>query len=160
MKDISINLTNISFTTYGNCRHKIKSLSKQNTTQYFFVIKVVFKLRKAESALCSFCKAEDETYIDLFYRCRKTSILCRQHHEFFITALDLPSILPPSNIFSFLDDALEHTLLLNHILVIFKNQKLQKLQKTKTLISTYLKHTAKYLKHISTTYLSYKNQRS
>ena len=44
------------------------------------------------------------------YRCRKTSFLWRQ-----LTGLDLPSI------FSFLDDALEHKLHLNHILLIFKN---------------------------------------
>ena len=41
--------------------------------------------------------------------------------EFFSTALDLPSISPQSAIFGFLDDAIEYKLLLNHILLIFKN---------------------------------------
>ena len=82
---------------------------------------MLFKLRKVESLLCSFCKAEDETYIHLFYRCRKTSIFWRQVQEFFSTAPDLPSISSQSAIFGFLDDTLEHKFLLNHILLIFKN---------------------------------------
>ena len=61
------------------------------------------------------------TYISFVGRCRKTSILWRQLQEFFSTALDLPSISPQSAIFGFLDDALEHKLLINHLLLIFKN---------------------------------------
>ena len=110
-----------------------------------FVKKVPFKLRKGESPLCSLCKAEDETYIHLFYRCRKTSILWRQLQDFFSTAFDLPSILPHGAIFGFLDDALEHELLLNHILLIFKITNI-KLEKTKILILTYLKTTVQKLK--------------
>ena len=86
-----------------------------------FVNKMLFKLRKVESSLCSFCKDEDETYIYLFHRCRKTSILWRQLQEFSSTTLDLPSISQKSAILGFLDDALEHKLLLCHILLIFKN---------------------------------------
>ena len=80
-----------------------------------------FKFRKVESPLWSFCKAEEKTYIHLFYRCRKTSILWRQLQEFFSTALDLPSISPQSAIFGFLDNTLEHEVLIYHILLIFKN---------------------------------------
>ena len=39
----------------------------------------------------------------------------------FSTALILSSILPQSAIFGLLDDALEHKLLINHILLILKN---------------------------------------
>ena len=85
-----------------------------------FVNKIPFKLRKDQSSLCSFCKVEDETYIRIFYRCRRTSILWRQLQKFFSTGLDLPVILPQSVTFDFLDDTLEHILLLNHILLIFK----------------------------------------
>ena len=80
-----------------------------------------FKFRKLESPLCSFCKAQDETFIHLPYICRKTSFLWTQLQEVFSTALDLPSISPQSAIFSFLDDVLEHKLLKNYILLIFKN---------------------------------------
>ena len=83
--------------------------------------RILFKLRKVESPLCSFSKAEDETYMHLFHRCRKASILVTRLQGFFITTLDLPSISPQSAIFGFLDDALEHNLLLNHILLIFQN---------------------------------------
>ena len=82
---------------------------------------MLFKFKRVESPLYSFCKAEDETYIHVFYRFRKSSISWRQRQEFSSTALDLSSISPLSAIFRFLDDSLEHKLLLNHILLIFKN---------------------------------------
>ena len=82
---------------------------------------MLFKFRKVASPLCSFCKAGDETYIHLCYRFIKTFILSRQIQEFFSTALDCPSISPQTAIFRFLDDALEHKLLINHILLVFKN---------------------------------------
>ena len=53
--------------------------------------------------------------------CRKSFILQRQIQEFLSTALDLPSISPQSVIFGFLDDTLEHKLLINRMLQIFKN---------------------------------------
>ena len=60
------------------------------------------------------------TYIS-FIGAEKTSILWRPLRQFFSTALDLPSISPQSAIFRFLDDALQHKLLINHILLILKN---------------------------------------
>ena len=69
---------------------------------------MLFKLRKVEPPLCSLCKTEDENYIHLFYRCRKTSILWIQLQEFFSTGLDLPSIFPQSAIFDFLDNTLQY----------------------------------------------------
>ena len=76
-----------------------------------FVNKMLFKLRKVESLLCSFCRAEDKTYINFFHECsRKTSLLWRQLQEFFSTTLDLPIISMQSATFGFLDDALEQIL--------------------------------------------------
>ena len=86
-----------------------------------FVNKMLLKFRKVKSPLCSLCKTDVESFIHLFCRCRKGFILRRQHQEFLSSGLDLPSILPQSAIFGFLDDALEHKLLLNRILLILKN---------------------------------------
>ena len=105
----------------------LPSMEKLGVSQYrvlnniFFVNKMLFKFRNVKSPLCSVCKAEDETYIHLFYRFKKNSIFWRELKEFFSTALSLPTISPETAIFSFLFDALEHKLLLNHILLIFKN---------------------------------------
>ena len=100
---------------------KLRVFQYKILNNIIFVNKMFFKLRKSESPLCYFCKAEDETYIYLFSRCIKTSILWRQLQEFFTTGIDLSSISPQSAIFGFLDDALEHKLLFNHVLLIFKN---------------------------------------
>ena len=54
-------------------------------------------------------------------KCSLNFHLWRQLQEFFSAALNLPSILPQGAIFGFLDDALKHKLLLNHILLIFEN---------------------------------------
>ena len=100
---------------------KLRVFQYKIVNNILFVNKMLFNFRKVESPFCSFCKAEDETCIHLFYRCRKTSSLQRQLQEFFSAALNFPSISPQSAIFGFLDDALEHKLLINHILLIFKN---------------------------------------
>ena len=108
---------------------------------------MLLKLRKVESPLCSFCKSEDETYIHVVYRCRKTSILWRQLHEFFSTALDFLSISPQNAILGFRDDALEHKVLLNHILLIFKNC-IYKARENKSLDFNILKNYLIKLSHL------------
>ena len=109
--------------------------------------KMLFKFKRVESPLYSFCKAEDETYIHVFYRFRKSSISWRQRQEFSSAALDLSSISPLSAIFRFLDDSLEHKLLLNHILLIFKNY----LYQARENILNYVN----YLLYISLNYINY-----
>ena len=95
---------------------KLRAFQYKIQKNILFVNKMLFKLWKLESPLCS--KAGDQTYIHLFYKYRKTYILWRQLQEHFSTGLDLPSILPHNAIFGFLDDVLEHKLLLKHILLI------------------------------------------
>ena len=87
---------------------KLRLFQCKILSHIFFVKKILFKLRKVKSPLCSFCKAEYETYVHLFHRCRKTSILCWQLQNFFSTTLDLPSISPQSVIFALIDDILLH----------------------------------------------------
>ena len=109
--------------SYKSCFYKKKSSSDKTLpkSKRLFQGKIVISNCDRFISNVSLCKAEDETYIHLFYRCRKTSIFWRQLQEFFSTTPDLPSISPQSAIFDFLDDALEHEFLLNHILLIFKN---------------------------------------
>ena len=76
---------------------KLRVFQYKILNNILFVNKMLFKLRKIESPLCSFCKAEDETFMHLFDRCRKTSILWRQLKQFFTTAVDLPTISPYKN---------------------------------------------------------------
>ena len=99
---------------------KVKVFQYKILNNILLVNKIFFKRWKAESSFWFSCKAEDETYIHLFHRCIKTSILWRKRQKFFSTAINLNSILPQSSIFDFLDDALERKLLINHILLIFK----------------------------------------
>ena len=59
------------------------------------------------------------TYIS-FIGAEKLPFFGDNFRSFLYTALDLPSISPQSAIFGFLDDSLEHKVLLNHMLLIFK----------------------------------------
>ena len=54
---------------------KLRTFQYKILNNILFVNKMLFKLKEVGLPLCSFCKAKDETYIHLFYKCRKTSIL-------------------------------------------------------------------------------------
>ena len=134
-------LTGNQYIFYHECSLQIQKLRvfQQNIlNNILFLNKLLFRLKKVESLLRSFCKPEDKSYIDLFYRCRETSIICRQTQEFLSTTLYLPSILSQSAIFRFLDDASEHKLLLKCILRIFKSY-LYKARENKSLNLNILK---------------------
>ena len=79
MKDISTNLirlnVSISFTTMVTVHIKLRVFQYKILSNIIFVNNMLFKFRKVESQLCSFFKAEDGTYMHLFYMYRKTSIL-------------------------------------------------------------------------------------
>ena len=47
----------------------LRALQCKTLNNTLFVNKMLFKLRKIESPLRSFCKTGDETYIHLFYTC-------------------------------------------------------------------------------------------
>ena len=90
---------------------KLKVFQYKILNNILFANKMLFKLNKVVSLLCSFCKAEDKTYIHystqltylLFFRCKKTSILWKKNFRILLSiSLDLPSILPQSVIFGFL----------------------------------------------------------
>ena len=53
---------------------RLRVLQYKILNDILFVNKMLFKLSKVESPLCSFCKAEDETYIHLFYGFRKNFV--------------------------------------------------------------------------------------
>ena len=47
------------------CRSKVQSFAVQNTKQYTFAIKMLFKLKKVESTMCLFCTTDSDTCIYL-----------------------------------------------------------------------------------------------
>ena len=122
MNDISIFL--ISSWSQYIFYHEFFVDTKLRVFQYkilkniLFVNKMLFKVRKVQSPSYPYCKRKDETYIHLFYRYGKTSILWKQLQSFFSNTLSLFSISLQSATFGFLDDALEYKHLLNDILLI------------------------------------------
>ena len=98
------------------CRSKVQSFTVQNTKQYTFASKMLFKLKKVESTLCLFCKTGSDICIYLLQvqKNMKTIKKNEKYEEFFSTGHSLPSISPQKIITGFLDDALEHNFFLNH----------------------------------------------
>ena len=66
---------------------KLRVFQYKILNDILYVNTMIFKFRKVVLPLCSFCKAEDETYIRLFYRCRKTSIFWIQLQEYLFLIL-------------------------------------------------------------------------
>ena len=109
---------NIFFTTNVTVDTKLRVFQYKILKNILFVNKMLFKVRKVQSPSYPYCKRKDETYIHLFYRYGKTSILWKQLQSFFSNTLSLFSISLQSATFGFLDDALEYKHLLNDILLI------------------------------------------
>ena len=78
----------------------------------------IFKL--IDTKLCSFFNQEDEPVIRLFANCSKSKTLWNSLKEFFKDTINLPSLIPQSTIFGFLQTDQELILILNYLLLLFK----------------------------------------
>ena len=77
------------------------------------------KFKKVDSPLCSYCNTEEETPLHLFYFCPKTENLWNKLRQYLSKSITIPQTTPQSSIFGFLDIN-EHSMLINHLFLIFK----------------------------------------
>ena len=79
---------------------------------------MLFRFKKVDSCLCSYCNKEEETPLDLFYSCLKTKQLwnkLRQYSQF----INIPHSIPQSSILGLFDNNQHLELIINHLLLIF-----------------------------------------
>ena len=79
----------------------------------------LFKMRKVDSFLCSFCKVTNETITHIFCGCNKSKFLWQKIQNWCKPVLSLPDLSPEIVIFE-LFDAREYILLQNFILLLYK----------------------------------------
>ena len=84
-----------------------------------YLNKMLFKFGLKETSQCSFCKLKDETVIHLFVECSIVNNLWNKLRLYFSDCIDIPALMPQSAIFGYIDTERD-TLLINHLLLIFK----------------------------------------
>ena len=85
-----------------------------------YLNKILFKLGKVKSPLCSFCKSAEETTIHLFNECLCAQYIWNQTQIFFSDYITIPVVTLQSAILGFTDTHIDHFLLINHLLMIYK----------------------------------------
>ena len=85
-----------------------------------FLNKKLFIFGIVSESKCSFCKLNDETINHIYTNCTIVNNLWKQLRRFFSPLLELSDLTPQSAIFGFFDINNDSSLLINHILIIFK----------------------------------------
>ena len=76
--------------------------------------------RKKDTKYCNFCKLQDETINHLFVECNYSKNLWRDLKTYCQPSFSLPLLCPQSATFGFFDIDPHSSLLLNHILLLYK----------------------------------------
>ena len=80
---------------------------------------MLFRFKKVDSPLCSYCNEEEETPLHLFHSCLKTKQLWNKLRQYFSKFINIPHSTPQSSILGIFDN-IQSSELMNHLLLIFK----------------------------------------
>ena len=80
---------------------------------------VIFRFKKVDSPLSSYCNEEKETSFHLFHSCLKTKQLWYKLRQYLSQFINTPHSNPQSSIVITFDNN-EHSMIINHSLLIFK----------------------------------------
>ena len=107
---------------------------------------MLFRFKKVDSPLCSYCNEEEETPLHLFHSCLKTKQLWNKLRQYFSQFINIPRSTLQSSILEIFDNN-QHLELINHLLLIFKFY-IYSVRKTKQMNFDNLKITIKKIKEI------------
>lgn len=123
-----------------------------------YLNKMLYKFKKIDSPLCSFCNADDETPLHLFFSCSESKRLWNQLCNLLSHDLHLPHLMPQSSIFGYYENEYQHSLLINHVILIFKfyiyNARKRRKLVFQSLINT-IKNVKEIEKNTTTNYLKF-----
>ena len=85
-----------------------------------FLNKKLFTFGIVSDSKCSFCKSEDETIFHIYNDCFIIRNLWSNLKTFFSQTLNIPDLTTQSAIFGFVDYNSDDSVIINHILLIFK----------------------------------------
>ena len=109
---------------------------------------MLFRFKKVDSALCSYCNEEEETPLHLFHSCLKTKQLWNKFREYFSQFINIPHSTSQISIVGLFDNN-QRSMLINHLLLIF-NFYICSASNTKQLNFDHLKKTIKKIKELET----------
>ena len=107
---------------------------------------MVFRLKKVDYPLCSYCNEEEETPLHLFHSCLKTTQLWKKLRQYFSQFTNIPHSTTQSSIVGLFDNN-QHSMPINHLLLIFKFY-IYSARNTKQLNFNNLKITTKKMKEL------------
>ena len=82
---------------------------------------MLFRFKKVDSLFCSYCNEEEETPLHLFHSSLKTKQLWNKLRQYFSQSVNIPHSTPQSSIVVInIFDNKQHSVLINHLLLIFK----------------------------------------
>ena len=84
-----------------------------------YLNKMLFRFKKVDSPLCSYCNEEEKTPLYLFHSCSKTKQLWNKLRQYFSQSTNIPHSTPQSFILGIFDNY-RHFELINHLLIILK----------------------------------------
>ena len=107
---------------------------------------MLFRFKKVDSPLCSYCNEEEETPQHLFHSCLKTNQLWNKLRQYFSQFTNIQHSTPQSSIVEIFENN-QHSMLINHLLLIFKFY-IYSARNTKQLNFDNLKITIKKIKEL------------
>ena len=125
-----LNLTNINWKDiyllprFVAVDTRIRIFQYKIINNVLYLNKMLFKFENAESPLCTFCKANDETPLHLFYECAQTQTLFSKLLSLLREKISVPRVTPQSAMLG-ITDKFENSMLINHMILIFKYYVLQ-----------------------------------
>ena len=101
---------------------KLRIFQYKLLSNILYLDKHLFMFRKKDTKHCSFCKLQDETINHLFVECNYSKNLQRDWQTYCQPSFSLPLLCPQSATFGFFYIDPHSSLLLNHILLLYKYQ--------------------------------------
>ena len=97
----------------------LRMLQYKLLNNVLYLSNTLFRFKKVDSRLCSYCNEEEETLLHLFHSCLKTKQLWNKLRQYFSQFINIPHSAPQSSILEIFDN-IQQSGLINHVLVIFK----------------------------------------
>ena len=111
-----------------------------------YLSNTLFRFKKVDFRLCSYCNEEEETLFHLFHSCLKAKKLWNKLREYFSQFINIPHSTSQSSIVGIFDN-IQHSGLINHLLLVFEFY-IYSARNTKQLNFDNLKITIKKIKEL------------
>ena len=97
----------------------LRMLQYKLLNNVLYLSNTLFRFKKVDSRLCSYCNEEEETLLHLFHSCFKAKKLWNKLRQYFSQFINISHSTSQSSILGIFDN-IQHSGLINHLLLVFK----------------------------------------